>query len=125
MRKLLVFFLLCNSLKAMEWNTRCAHSYELLCCSLVGTLISSGAIAEGIIQQRFPDASLMDHYMGSFTLSPKTKLKGGIGLALLSTICSQEPEHSCLMGNLGYYSQCLVQKLLGSSQTTDIEKKLS
>lgn len=124
-RKIFMLFLLCNSLNAMEWDTRCFDSYELWCCSLVSTLASSDAIAEGIIQPRFPQVSLIDQYMGRWAVSPSTKLKTGIGIAALSALCSTNPNHSCLWGNLHNYSQSLVRRILGCKNRIDSEKKLN
>ena len=90
---------LSSSIRAMEADTRCRHSSELACCSLLVTLASSGLVTEGFMQRYSPSVNVTDQYMGEWSLSSAYKAEAGFFGVLCGSICLEESDHSCLWGH--------------------------
>ena len=82
-----------------SYDTRCRHSYELLCCSLMATIASGTGIAEGFLQKYFPNASVIDPCMGSWAVGRDLKIEAGCLGTLCSAACLEDADHSCCWGN--------------------------
>jgi len=107
------------SIRAMETDMRCRHSFELTCCSLLATLAGSGLATEGFVQRYFPFSNATDRYMGEWSLSSAHKVEVGAFGALCGSLCLEESDHSCIWGHCFNCLQGLSRRLRRSMSKFD------